>query len=626
MGKSSNGDGAPRLEWFFRPEPADGGRNYGDAAGFAFNEGLRVLTREVGQNAGDAKLETTDTVRLELSVIELTGKHLQRFLEAIRWDQLKPHLEAACALEERVQVAHAIKPGIDQIESGSLTVLRIADFGTSGLLGAEQGVSRFAAVMRNTLDSNKTGDTAGGSYGLGKAVMWASSRFGLVLAASNLSEPLEGRTTNRLLGRLELPWHDVEEGGETNEYAGPGWLGAHDGSTTVSAWADDETLEILRLDRPADTTGTSFLVVGVHDTSGEAETIAEMAAELERGAAEAFWPAMVARPDGEPLLEVVVKAERNGKTESERVVDPRSIVPAKVAALESHYLGDTVDELVEPGDVVVRRPLLTVPARTGTNAHPEKDHDVVLLVRLAEPTDDSAEINRVAYMRGKLMIVKEVPVRGLPVGARPFHAVVLAGEAAEDDEDSRIAEVFLRAAEPPEHNDWRLTRKVKDVYQRGAKAKLDSFYQDVLKEIRELLSTRVDQRADGPDSLKELLVLSTSPPARLPKPRVTALSGSVDAEGAWNVEATVRLPQRPAAARWQFAPKLRFATDSGAAVGVKWETLEGVDRCSVDGGIVVSDPKARTLRFRGTTAPESQPVDAEKAAVTLAVVDARPAR
>ena len=120
-----------------------------------------------------------------------------------------------------------------------------------------------------------------------------------------------------------------------------------------------------------------------------------------------------------------------------------------------------------------------VPARTlPPELHGQKEHDAVLLVALADDVEDSAEpVNTVAYMRGSRMVIKETAVRGLPVGSRPFRALVLAGEAASDDEDAVIAERFLRAAEPPEHNNWVVTRKVTDAYPRGAKTALDEFFE-----------------------------------------------------------------------------------------------------------------------------------------------------
>ena len=106
-------------------------------------------------------------------------------------------------------------------ETDSLLLLRVDDYNATGLTGPEYGDGRFAAVVRRQLDSHKENRRAGGWYGLGKATLWATSRLGLVLINSTLSQSHEGRTERRLVGRLDLPWHEVDG----TPYAGrPGWV------------------------------------------------------------------------------------------------------------------------------------------------------------------------------------------------------------------------------------------------------------------------------------------------------------------------------------------------------------------------------------------------------------------
>lgn len=93
--------------------------------------------------------------------------------------------------------------------------------------------------------------------------------LGLVLINSTLSVPHEGRTERRVIGRLELPWREVD--GES--YAGPAWFGRPDphspgAMVARSWWADEETVENLYLARENDEPGTSFLIVGAHDVAG----------------------------------------------------------------------------------------------------------------------------------------------------------------------------------------------------------------------------------------------------------------------------------------------------------------------------------------------------------------------
>jgi RNA polymerase primary sigma factor len=67
------------------------------------------------------------------------------------------------------------------------------------------------------------------------------------------------------------------------------------------------------------------------------------------------------------------------------------------------------------------------------------------------------------------MIIRDYRLHNLPFGARPFHAIVLAGEAAGSEASDRDAERFLRAAEPPAHNRWASTPEVTSQYERGGR-------------------------------------------------------------------------------------------------------------------------------------------------------------
>jgi RNA polymerase primary sigma factor len=77
--------------WYHRPAYADGGRDFGNAAAFAFEADVEVLAREATQNSLDERLDRTKPVRVRYTLHELTGEALARFREAIRWDDLYPH-------------------------------------------------------------------------------------------------------------------------------------------------------------------------------------------------------------------------------------------------------------------------------------------------------------------------------------------------------------------------------------------------------------------------------------------------------------------------------------------------------------------------------------------------------
>src|SRR5690606_24532332 len=135
-------------------------------------------------------------VRVRFTLHEITGERLRRLQEAIHWDDLVPHIEAAG--DPRQKVGRMLLDGLrDLRETGRLLLLRIDDYNATGLTGPEYDDGRFAAVVRRQLDSHKRG-TAGGSFGLGKATIWGASRFGLVIMNSTLSEPHEGLRERRM--------------------------------------------------------------------------------------------------------------------------------------------------------------------------------------------------------------------------------------------------------------------------------------------------------------------------------------------------------------------------------------------------------------------------------------------
>jgi hypothetical protein len=65
---------------------------------------------------------------------ELRGRERADFEKALRWEVLRPHLEAMCTESVGAVAAGQIRAGLDAVEaSESLVLLRIADYGFQGL-------------------------------------------------------------------------------------------------------------------------------------------------------------------------------------------------------------------------------------------------------------------------------------------------------------------------------------------------------------------------------------------------------------------------------------------------------------------------------------------------------------
>lgn len=622
------------ISWYHRPAYADGGRDFGNAAAFAFEADVEVLAREATQNSLDERLDRTKPVRVRYTLHELTGESLASFREAIGWDDLYPHYEVAAAQEQKV--GRVIAEGLrDMNERDRLVLLRVDDYNASGLTGDDYEDGRFAAVVRRQLDSRKSDDSAGGSYGLGKATLWATSRLGMVLINSTLSVPHEGRTERRLIGRLDLPWRVVD--GEA--CAGPAWFGEPDtqpGSVDVarSWWADEETVGRLHLMRESSDPGTSFLIVGAHDVAsmfndaageddgGDEQTVQSMHEKLVTALANNFWAAMTSGNEVAPLLEASVRTLRNGQVVvKEQRVDPQLAQPSRTRALKAYLDGSTVERLTDAGQVAMVRVPLKVPELGGKRG--TLDHQAVLLVTAAE--DGDGKPNQLVSMRGSRMTVKSARVPDLALGTNPFQAVLLAGHAAGASADNADqAEAFLRASEPPEHNKWGQTEELWASYSPTAYRRISAFTKVANAAVRELVGRRKEQNQDGPKALRDLLRLDGGPAsgARTNSfPTIRDLDAVVDSFGAWQVKVEVKLPARQDP--WVMSPTARFDVRSGGRPSIGWSEIVALENCQFVDGALHFKVGARTASFSGTTDVSTHPV---RAALAGLIVDLQKAR
>jgi hypothetical protein len=616
------------IRWHHRPAHADGGREYGNPAAFAFDADLSVLAREATQNSLDERCDIRSPVRVHYTLHELDGAHLDAFLDALHWDELLPHYDEASRGNQKV--SRSLRSALtDLSQERRLRLLRVDDYNAAGLTGPEYSDGRFAAVVRRQLDSHKiTGGRAGGSYGLGKATLWATSRLGLVLINSTLSEPYEGRTAGRVIGRLDLPWHEMDG----KAFAGPAWLGEPDTEpehlgVSRSWWAEDEALRRLHLQRSGDEPGTSFLIVGAYDASGAAESLQEMHDKLVRSLADDFWAAMIGGRSAGPLLEARVTTLRNGEVYlPEQQVDPHAHHPALSRALQAYLDGDTVNELTA-ADQVVRAdvPLVVTPMKDqGRPRDKGREHLAVLLLTPAD--DHDARINQVICMRGNRMTITEQRPRDLPLGTPAFQAVLLAGYATgRSGEDVALAEAFLRASEPPEHDRWDRTEELTTSYQRGALARLKEFRSAIDQTVRSLLGRREIARTGGPEALRELLRLDTGSGLGGRRaqsfPTVRNVEARIDDRGAWHVTVHLKLPD--ADDPWVLAPVAKFDVRSGGRPSVDWELLVGSETCRAEKNTIIVEPGVRTAVFSGVTDPATHPVRGGYARLVVDVPKAR---
>lgn len=636
---------AVTAQWNY-PQPIPGQRDFGNANVWTVPADVKTEVREAGQNIKDAADGKSRSTVMRFRVIELHGQEVREFWAAAGWPDLKKHLEAASGRDNKGKLARKLAAGLARIESNPdrLLLLRIDDFGTTGLYGPEVGTGPFAALVRNNLDSDKSSTGAGGSFGLGKAAHWRCSDISTVFF-NTVTQEHEAR----VIARSELTYHEL---GGQSAHAGPGWFGVPSNAGYVESIKDDALAAKLHLHRDplppelearvATKYGASILVVAFQNpASEEPDDPAALLEEIEREIAVNFWPAI-----RRERMAAVVEHQVDGHVRDTRIVDPRRFVPDLCAIYDKFLSNDTVDKFEREGDVVC----VPVPIRLPKCKHDRVDvmkHGVVegeakLVVGLADPdmlaengvhrlsASDAARarlrtglLHSVAMVRGPLMVTQYAPKDSIMVGARPFFAVLLAGDAGGTDPSNQYVEQFLRASEPPAHDKWAFTDDLREMYERGAKTRLEEFLGARLNEaLRKVLRVPAKNDSDGPAELKKLLNLGGGDDG--PGREALAVLRNVQPQfkgDRWNIKADVLIKKLETPLRIE--PYVAMNVESGRPLRVRWEKLELVQPPS---GVkhrdtsFVSDGSVTKFTFKGITEASDVPVDPSRCTARIALV------
>ncbi len=569
--------------WRFRPSPIDGGRSGGDQAAMNFEHDLEVFTREVLQNSLDAKRPDCTVVNVEFVVESLTGAAKQAFLAAMDWKTLRGHLGAAKKL------APTLAESIRRLDSRDdpLVTLGIHDGNALGLSGPERGHGRFATFARNKLLSDKETGSAGGSFGLGKSVLWAFSGISTVLVHSKPHDDKVASAT-RFIGIAQLPWHHTEDG----EFDGPGWLGRGelDGGIerSVSFAAQPADLSALRLGRTdAMGTGTSIVVPDIQtDISPQ-----QLVDALSRAAAKWFWPAMVG-----PKKSLAVQV-RFG--DSRKDVDPRHERELRpflhLMDLEQHPIWTP---RTAEGHASLQLPAVREILRNQERFEFHEGRTVKNAFQLKALALDEAQGDldkHMAWIRGARMVVRYVRMNH----DKPCWAIALAGTARGTGSDDRLIEQFLRHAEPPSHDDWEpYAPKLHVSYERGYVGELKGLRKRLTDAAVVLLRKQDPASGDQevPAALRKALAVSLS-----------SMDGPKEREGRFDYLITeARIEEEAGDSAWHFAGWVHNSRNGDWELQVEaWLDTDGERLALVVSDLVVDGlfvSRTETgVRVRGTS-------------------------
>ena len=311
------------MDWEFQQRPLAGDNDAASKSRIII-EGdhtispFEVFVREVLQNSLDAA-QQGQVVRVSFKLHRISNPGPKgNFLNALGWTQLK----------ERVSEANRIRTMRDeptefgdptQLESSTLEVLEIAETGTIGLVGPEairtlnderrwpgEPPKAYIALARDDARREKQGLGSGGTYGLGKAVLWSASQIQTVVFFSRLSIP-NNNTVHRAAAQARLgphflsglPYRGLGYGGDSREdWSRPLCNDQAQVLATKTGISRRET---------ANECGTTILIPFWCAPESEDDDLATYA-KFARYAARYFWPAIV---DGR--LEVICESDSGAR-------------------------------------------------------------------------------------------------------------------------------------------------------------------------------------------------------------------------------------------------------------------------------------------------------------------------
>lgn len=491
-------------QWVFDPVPPSGRRSGGDPTSYVFSPDIDAMVREVVQNANDQRVGD-EPVHVTFNLRELSGTQKHSFLAALDWPRLRDHLLGVANSDSLIngQVRVALEELGGQRDSDSLFILEIQDRGTRGLTGTEDGTGNFGALCKHVLVTNDEKAARGGSYGLGKAVLWRFSALSTVLFGSTYEEE-PGAIFTRLFGNTGLPFHEAEG----KPWEGPGFFGVR---TSVSAGARAESVRELTYPgeahslyvsrTPEDGRGTTAVVVGFSEPAREVRRpLPEIAEDIAESAARWFWPRLE-----QGTLKVTANAYSGtdligAATASSDMADPGTVLAATLPV--------SVERALNPGDVAEREIEIRVPRELSDSTSGDVEGKVLL--RLIRTDDDEMSNSTVALMRGAGMVVRYHHERRIPMQVGGYRAVLVAGTWHGNDDSDRAIEEFLRASEPPAHDTWvHHTNALKSRYRRGSQTRLNELWQKIRDALDEMLVVQAGGDERGPAKLAKYFRLGT---------------------------------------------------------------------------------------------------------------------
>lgn len=297
--------------------------NYGEKKGISSGDTetfkkvpFQAFAREILQNSIDAKSSDEQPVRVEFSLFKIKTDNIpgkKELSDAIRrckelWsykDDYKAEYESMMKI----------------LSGKEIECLRVSDFNTTGLIGVEstkQENNKFLALAKGTGVSEKTGDMAGGSKGVGKNAAFLMSTLRTVFYSTRSNKDINNKSGiyKGSIGVAELVSGYVrdDKNAEKRDYTqGTGYYSMNDFNGSINTILDLDPNFKLRNSE----FGTDVYILGFNNENGwEKEVINSLL--------DSFMAAIVRN-----ILEVNVNGKEINKETIKEIVNDSSIITGK---------------------------------------------------------------------------------------------------------------------------------------------------------------------------------------------------------------------------------------------------------------------------------------------------------
>lgn len=383
-----------------------------------------VLLRESLQNSYDARIE--ETIGFAIADTELSESQTSILVHEIFAD-LPPE---------------GASTKLPQMPSkGRIRVLTISDYGTRGLGGplraniapGENERSDFVDFIRNFGRSQSKG-LEGGTYGLGKGVLFQASRIGVCLVYSQTQT--SSGISHRLIGVSGGDGDYVDKG---YKYTGRNWWGVLESDGVIDPMTGLEAREMaISVGFPvpaAGECGTSIMVLApeLFNISEEDVLVDSRIQALRAAAVRWAWPLAMDSGNG-PKVEFQFSLDGAPLADIHPLDEP----------LVGHFAQSYVDWLqYNENPATFYSPFVKIhPVSSYKPA--KKLGSLVMRVSMAAHGDAKELQNHVALLRKPRMVVKYLPVTA-PPSDHASHSVFIADDLVDAD---------FASSEPVTHDDW----------------------------------------------------------------------------------------------------------------------------------------------------------------------------